>query len=207
MTITQNWEFPHRFFEWFSRFCERKSEWAICSRKRANCSHRSFVMSDLSKSLTVALLKKAMGAKRSHSLFCSEGPERFAHSHSLKNCSFVQSYRSDSLFGIIRGKNCKKHLLSESLVFERFAQVALLSWATWVNRSLPLFNLRDFELMSKERLSKRGNSQPCHIPIYQMGIRMCEIFSIVSITFSEYWKCISVMCLFEISLTSKSILI
>ena len=110
MTITQNWEFPHRFFEWFSRFCERKSEWAICSRKRANCSHRSFVMSDLSKSLTVALFKKATGAKRSRSLFCSEGPERFAHSCSLKNCSFVQSDRSDLLFGIIRGKNCKKNI-------------------------------------------------------------------------------------------------
>ena len=42
--------------------CERK---AIQSWKRANCSPRSLVMSDLRESLTVALLKRLTGVNRS----------------------------------------------------------------------------------------------------------------------------------------------
>ena len=111
----------------------------------------------------VALLSWATWVNHSRSLFCSERPEQFAHS-----CSFVQSDLSDSLFGIKRGENCKKHtknriflqiFTSKSLVFERFAQVALLSWATWAYRSGSLFNLSDFE-----RKSKLANSQPWFLP-------------------------------------------
>ena len=53
-------------------FCERKSEWAIPSKKRAICSF--------------AHLSLATWANRSQSFICHKRPERFAHS-----CSFVVS--------------------------------------------------------------------------------------------------------------------
>ena len=56
-------------------FCERKSERVICSWKRVNCSRRSFFISNLSKSLTVALLSWSTWA----------------------NCSFVMNNLSESL--------------------------------------------------------------------------------------------------------------
>ena len=43
----------------------------------------SFIMSNLSESLTVAHLSWATWAIRSQSLICLEGPEGFAHSHSF----------------------------------------------------------------------------------------------------------------------------
>ena len=52
----------------------------------------SFIMSDLSESLTVAHLSLATCAIRSQSLICLEQPERFAHSR-----SFVLSNLSESL--------------------------------------------------------------------------------------------------------------
>ena len=56
-------------------FCERKSERVICSWKRVNCSRRSFFISNLSKSLTVALLSWSTWANRSRWLFCKERRE------------------------------------------------------------------------------------------------------------------------------------
>ena len=50
-------------------FCEWRSEWAIRSKKRAI---RSFIMSDLSESLTVAHLSWAIWANHSQSLIWSE---------------------------------------------------------------------------------------------------------------------------------------
>ena len=67
----------------------------------------SFIISNLSKSFTVAHLSRAPWAIRSWSLICLERPERFTHSR-----SFVLSD------------------LSESLTF------AHLIWAKWVNEQM-----------------------------------------------------------------------
>ena len=73
-------------------FCERKSQYAIRSKKTSNLLICSFIMSDLSKSLTVARLSWATWAIHLRSLFWHEQPERFAHSH-----SFVLSDLRESL--------------------------------------------------------------------------------------------------------------
>ena len=54
-------------------FCERKSEWAICNKKKAI---RSFALLSLCKLLTVALLSWAPWAIRSLWLICHEQPEQ-----------------------------------------------------------------------------------------------------------------------------------
>ena len=71
------------------------------------CANRSFIMSSLRESLTVAHLSWATWAIRSLSLFWYEWPERFAHSHSF--------FLSD---------------LSKSLT------VAHLIWAIWANEQM-----------------------------------------------------------------------
>ena len=70
------------------------------------------------------------------SLFCPEQPERIAHSPSL-----VKSDKSDSL------------------------TVALLSWATWANRSWLLFNLIDFEQKSEWAKEQIPNPGVCKVRI------------------------------------------
>ena len=82
-------------------FCEQKSEWAIRSEKTSNlriyherpewtAHSRSFVMSDLSDSLTVVLLTWATWVIHSQSLIYPEQSERIAHS-----CSFDLSDLSE----------------------------------------------------------------------------------------------------------------
>ena len=76
-------------------FSEQKSKWAIRSEKTIDLLICSFILSDLSKSLTVAHLSWATWAIRSWLLFWHERheqPERFAHSR-----SFVPSDLSESL--------------------------------------------------------------------------------------------------------------
>ena len=75
------------FFEGIAHLLWAKEKWAICSKKPSNsliCPERpegnahicSFVMSDLSDSLTVAHLSWATWANPSHLLIC---PEQFEH--------------------------------------------------------------------------------------------------------------------------------
>ena len=66
----QGWEFAHWFVEGIAGFCEKMSKWAICSKKQVILSWithgRSFLVSDLSDLLTVALLSWAAWAICSH---------------------------------------------------------------------------------------------------------------------------------------------
>ena len=68
-------------------FCQKSehSKWVICSKseqfaqKVINSLIRSFMVSDLMDSLTIAHSFWATWAKRSRSLICPERPEPFAH--------------------------------------------------------------------------------------------------------------------------------
>ena len=74
--------------EWMSKllvFCEWKSKWVICSKKRAICS---FIMSDLSESLTVAHLSWAIWANRTQLLIWSEGSEQMSKWANSQPCAF-----------------------------------------------------------------------------------------------------------------------
>ena len=102
------------------RFAHKK-EWIVHSRS-------SCVMSDLSKSLTVALLSWAAWANHSRLLFCKDRWEQIAQdalqkrtnewrameanhsSRSLKKRKWRKSDKSNSLLGIKRGKTVKKHM-------------------------------------------------------------------------------------------------
>ena len=57
-------------------------------------------------------------------LFCSERPERFAHDRSSKKSTWAKSNRSNSLFGIKRGNNCKKH--TKNTIFSNFSSKELI---------------------------------------------------------------------------------
>ena len=99
----QGWEFALWFLSESLVFCGQKSEIAICSLKRANRSRCSFVKSDKRKSFTIALLKIAMGAIHSQSLFCKEP---------IEQSNGAKSNESNLLLGVKRGKawkNCQKH--------------------------------------------------------------------------------------------------
>ena len=71
VSLKQVWEFTHRFFERFASILWAKEWRAICLWKRANRSHCSFFMSDLSEALTVALFSWVTWANCSLSLFCT----------------------------------------------------------------------------------------------------------------------------------------
>ena len=62
---------------------------------------RSFIISDLSESLTVALLSWVTWAIRSQSLFCHEQPERFAHSRSFILSDLSKSLKVTHLIWVI----------------------------------------------------------------------------------------------------------
>ena len=59
-------------FERIAGFCEQKSKWVICSEKTNDSLIRSFVLSDLRDSLTVAFLTWVTWTIRSQSLICPE---------------------------------------------------------------------------------------------------------------------------------------
>ena len=69
---------------WANRsfFAKKMSEWAIRSKK-SNSLDRSFLVSDLSKSLMVAHLSWATWASRSQLLICPERSEWISHSRSF----------------------------------------------------------------------------------------------------------------------------
>ena len=106
----QGWEFAHRFSEQIARFlqkmseslvfCEKMSEWAILSKKRAIRSKKRAICS-------FAHFYSATWAIRSWSLICGEQPEQIAH-----GSSFLVSDLSDLLTSLT-----KKEGMSESLIF------------------------------------------------------------------------------------------
>ena len=79
-----------RFWKPITCFCEWKSERMIRLWKRVNCFRLSFVMGNLSKSITVTLVLRAMGAICSQSLFFKE--------LLFKKSDWVKSKTSDFLF-------------------------------------------------------------------------------------------------------------
>ena len=114
----------------------------------------SFLVSDLSKSLTVAHFGE-WPERFAHLLIFGEQPERFAHSRSflvndlsewLHGCSFLVSDLSDSLTSLIkkrewalvcffkRIKSVPKNMVLVKTFFAN-RSFAHLSWATWANRS------------------------------------------------------------------------
>ena len=81
-------------------FCEQKSKWAICSEKRSNLLICSFIMSDLSKLLTVAHLSWRTWAIHSRLLFWHERPEWIPspdckHQVCIENCSNFSQHEPD----------------------------------------------------------------------------------------------------------------
>ena len=83
-------------------FCEQKRKWVICSKKLCHSLIRSFVLSNLSESLTFAHLSWKTSVIRSESLICPVRPQRIAHI-----CSFVLRNLSEW----VNSQPCEKHQL------------------------------------------------------------------------------------------------
>ena len=92
--------------EWMSKllvFCEWKSKWVICSKKRAICS---FIMSDLSESLTVAHLSWATWR---FSLSCSFNMSDLRDSLTVAHLSWaIWANRSQSLISFEQSEQMSK---------------------------------------------------------------------------------------------------
>ena len=120
------------------------SERANRSRKRVNHSHHSFVMSGLSKSLTVALLS------------WDELPELIAHSH-----SFFKSDRNESLKSLFKKEQMskerweqKKKNVKNVLKIRMFWVIS--EWLAWIMRkSLTLLFFK--EPIANERSFVKSN--------------------------------------------------
>ena len=171
----------------------------------------------MSESLTVALLFWATGANPSRLLFCSEQPEWFAHGLSLKKSNRVKSDYSDLLFG--KGETYEKYIqffynfFEWMLVFENdpsaSLMVALLSWATWTNRSGSLFNLSDIERKYKFPTLHSALIIFCILQAQEFRGKMVHIFKIllvdISITvadiISDFFMCQSERITFDICRT------
>ena len=89
---TKKYDFSQIFLSESFVFCEPKSKWAIWLEKTSDLLIHSFIMSDLSESLTVTHLSWVTWVICSWSLFWHEQPEWFAHRR-----SFVLSDLSESL--------------------------------------------------------------------------------------------------------------
>ena len=139
---------------------------------------RSFVKSNGSKWLTVALLFRSTWVIRSRSLFKKErlSKERreqfFLWLETIKNIQkirFLSNYFAQiACFWAIRsGCFCHERpdRIAYSCSFVRsnlsdLLMVALLSWATWVNRSRSLFDLSNFEWKRKSKRAKEQIPNP-----------------------------------------------
>ena len=104
----QGWEFAHRYSERIARYLPKNEQMSDSLKKMSNSLICSFLVSNLSDSLTIAHFLWVTWANRSWSLILGEQPERFAHiahfwwatwaihsHHSPKNrkwaiCSFFQ---------------------------------------------------------------------------------------------------------------------
>ena len=81
----QGWEFAHKFSERIARFLQKNERMSNSLKKTGNSLIRSFLVSDLSDSLTLLMFRKR--------------PEQIAHS-----CSFFVSDLSDLLTLLILGE-------------------------------------------------------------------------------------------------------
>ena len=80
---TKKYDFSQIFLSESFVFCEPKSKWAIWLEKTSDLLIHSFIMSDLSESLTVTHLSWVTWVICSWSLFWHEQPEWFAHRRSF----------------------------------------------------------------------------------------------------------------------------
>ena len=117
--LYHGWEFAHQFFEQFALFVSERviRLW----KKRANCSHYSFVMSDLSKLLKVAILSWATWANCSQFFFVMSDGSKSLKLLFKKEC-MREERRERFALGHKKGENCQKHMKhmnfsSESVFF------------------------------------------------------------------------------------------
>ena len=130
VSLKQVWEFTHRFFERFASILWAKEWRAICLWKRANCSHCSFFMSDLSEALTVALFSWVTWANFSLSLFCTVKSDWSESLNILYKKEWMSKERREEFTlghkkGEKRSKTYEKYeFFSKSQVFcEHFVQI------------------------------------------------------------------------------------
>ena len=102
----QGWEFAHRFSKRIACFLPKNEKMSDSLKKMSDSLIRSFLVSALSDSLTIAHFLWATWANRSWSLIFGEWPERFAH------IAHIGSDMSDSLTSLN-----KKEGMSDSLIF------------------------------------------------------------------------------------------
>ena len=177
----QGWVFARQFSEWIASFLHKNERMSNSLLKMSDVLICSFLVNNLSNSLTVAHFWWVTWVNRSRLLIFGEQPERFAHS-----CSFVISDLSNLLL-----LPFKKEGMSESLIFlktsdllihsfimcnlSKSLMVALLSWVTWAIRSQSLICPERSEQIvhscsSKWTMSKWANEQtPNPAQIYGVG--------------------------------------
>ena len=107
----QGWEFDHQFFELFAWFLWAKEQKSDTLVQKSNRSSLSFVMSDLSGSLTITLLFRATWVIRSRSLFkkerlSEERWERFPLWHKKRGQLNCQNIRKIQFVKKIFWANC-----------------------------------------------------------------------------------------------------
>ncbi len=78
MGIKQGWEFAHRFSERIARFLRKNERMSDSLKKTSDSLIRSFLVSDLSNSLT-SLIFGEQPERFAHLLIFGEQPERFAN--------------------------------------------------------------------------------------------------------------------------------
>ena len=75
----QGWEFTHQFSKRIARFLPKNERMSNSLKKMSDSLIRSFLVSDLSDSLTIAHFLWATWGNRSFLLIFGERPERFTH--------------------------------------------------------------------------------------------------------------------------------
>ena len=135
-TEIQSWEFAQRFSERIVRFCEKTSQWAIRLKKRAICSHRSFLVSDLSDSLISLIKKEGM----SELLFFFKLTKQ--RKKSTKKYDFSQIFKSGSLVfvSLFWHEQLERFAHSPTFVLSDLSElltVAHLIRGMWANERIP----------------------------------------------------------------------
>ena len=88
----QGWEFAHRFFERIARFLPKNEQMSYLLKKMSDSLIRSFLVSDLSDSLTIAHFLWAPWANRSRTLIWFKRNERWANER-IPSPGFQWAYR------------------------------------------------------------------------------------------------------------------
>ena len=159
------------------------SEWAIRSKKTSDSficsfwwairSHRSFLVSDLSDSLT--------------SLFKKEGMREFSKNlqKTLKDVKKYDLWAKEQMSDLLQ----KNEQFARSLFYHERPEciahgcyfvmsdlsnlltVACLSWANWANRSQSLIFPERFEQMSDERMMGMGLGMGAHLLAHRWALQ------------------------------------